>query len=123
MDTSKYVALGIGSPILGGGAAALLAMVWGMMGAIPLFAIVPAIVAVVLFLYINQMTDIDDLDFAIFIVIAVIVSIFGTLFVTFMPVMAPYILTLAGNLTFATLLWTYIYVMLTAIILHKLGLY
>lgn len=123
MDTSKFLALGIGSPIVGGAIAWLLANIFGMLGVIPLATIIPAVLAVVLFLFIHSMTDIDDLHFAVFIVIAVIVGIFGTIFVAFVPAMVPYILTMAGNLTFATLLWTYVYVMLTAIILHKIGLY
>lgn len=118
-DWTGLITKGIGVTIIGGIMAYVLAMVTGMMTAIPLWGAVSILIAVILAVLLAKFGEVDDYNLFEFVILLGVVAFIGTVVTTLVPMAAPFILSV-GAFTVGGLVWTFVYILLAEMILGKM---
>lgn len=96
--------------LIGGAAAYVFGMLFGMMLAIPLWGAIQLLIGIVLALVLAKYGNVDDYNLFRFVILMGIVGLIGTIITTFVPIAAPFILAV-GAFTVNGLVWTFVYVL------------
>ena len=84
--------------------------------------LIAGIIAIVLYLYISTVSDIEKTDIGYLVPLLAAAGIIGTFIISVIPQATGYVLTLDANLTWMSVLWTMIYAGIALVIADKAGL-
>lgn len=121
IDTlKKLLVLAIFVTIIGGIAAFVLGSLLPAISGINMFGgLLAGLLAIVLYLYISTMSEIETTDIGYLVPLLAAAGIIGTFVISIIPQAAGYMLTLDQGLTWMSVLWTMVYAGIALVVYDK----